>query len=81
MSLGKLSAGTSIVLGGRKVSKREEVMSALEAAATQLGMAYSIAVESNAMAADLPVFKEVAAKQKEVVALMQQVSRVRGLGE
>lgn len=63
------------------MSKREQVLSALESAATQLGLAYATAVESNAMAADLPVFKEVAAKQKEVVALMQQVSRVRGLGE
>ncbi len=61
------------------MSVQKEIQQHLNEAAKSLQAAHALAVKTNAMSADLPVFISVAQMQKDVGVLMQQVSKVRGL--
>lgn len=61
------------------MSVQKEIQQHLNDAAKSLQAAHGLAVKTNSMSADLPVFMEVAKMQKDVGTLMQQVSKVRGL--
>lgn len=60
-------------------SVQKTIQQHLNTAAKELQAAHSLAVKTNPMAADLPVFISVAKMQKDVGELMQGVSKVRGL--
>jgi len=61
------------------VSQQQEVIRQLNEASKLILGAYSLAINTNPMAADLPVFQDLLQLQKNLAEMMQQVGKVRGL--
>ena len=77
--LGFLRRGKKRMNDAPVVSARESIMQHLTAAQKSLQQAYSMGVQTNPMAQDLPVFKQMQSLGSEVSSVMQQVAKVRGL--
>lgn len=63
----------------RRETVQDSIIQHLNRASHELMSAYQQAVNRNPMAADLPVFQQMKLKQAEITAMMQAVSKVRGL--
>ncbi len=61
------------------MSVQQEVIKQVNEASKNLLGAYSLATQTNPMAADLPVFQKLLELQKELGTVMQNISKVRGL--
>ncbi len=59
---------------------RDKVITAMSAAQQELGKAWQAAMQANPMTADVPVFQRIQGMQKELGAMMMEVSKIRGLG-
>lgn len=62
-----------------KQSAADQIMHCLSAAQSNVGQAMQLGAEANPMTANVPVFQRMAEVQKELGAMMLEVSKLRGL--
>lgn len=61
------------------MSVQQEVIKMINGAAKEVLAAHSLAVKTNPMAENLPVFQQLLVLQKKLGDAMQEISKVRGL--